>query len=334
LSALKYEVSSFDAGLFLSNVDQFLGKLHEDIETMPTGIVELDRVQSGPARAELHVFLAPTNRGKSWWLMHLAKHALMQRFRVLHVSLEMSIQRCAIRYVQTLFSISKREAEVRVPELEVENNTVAAIGYRTMKRPTLNDPDIRPLIAGKMKKMGRRLKLVIQEFATGSLTITGLQVYLDRLERMHKFVPDLILVDYADNMKLNTDNYRLDLGALYKNLRRIAVERNCAVATASQSNRAGEDARFITLKHLGEDYSKAQTADVVISYNQTQQERELGLARLFVAKSRNDEAGGTVLIAQGYAVGQFCVQSSMISPARYWDLVDGFSGKKDTDDED
>jgi hypothetical protein len=84
----------------------------------------------------------------------------------------------------------------------------------------------------------------------------------------------------------------------------------------------GEDSRVISLKHLAEDYSKAATADIVLAYCQTQQELELNLARIFVAKARDEARGQIFLISQAYNIGQFCVDSTTITD-RYWTLVAG-----------
>jgi len=155
-----------------------------------------------------------------------------------------------------------------------------------------------------------------------SLTIDGLEAYLSMLEE-EGFIPDVLVVDFADLMKINAENIRADTGQIYKDLRRVAVERNWAVVTASQSNRTGEDARILTMKHFAEDYSKAGTADNIVTYNQTKDEKELGLARLFGLKARDERSGQIILITQSYSSGQFALDAIRLgSSKKYWDIVD------------
>jgi hypothetical protein len=110
----------------------------------------------------------------------------------------------------------------------------------------------------------------------------------------------LLLIDYADLMKTSSENRRVDLGEIYKQLRGMAMERNIAIATVTQSNREGVRAKQLTEANIGEDWSKMQTSDVMLSYNQSEQE---GL-----------------LITQNYKAGQFCLQSAGCTQ-QYYDLV-------------
>jgi len=148
-----------------------------------------------------------------------------------------------------------------------------------------------------------------------------LRGYLDSLEMSRRIVPDLLLVDYADLMSIGTRDYRHELGNLYKDLRGLAVSRNIAVATASQSNRSSLDAKIITGGSVAEDFSKIATSDVVLTYNRTEAERTIGTARLWVEKGRNDADKFTLLISQNYATGQFCISSTRMMPRKYWEAV-------------
>ncbi|MFH1738370.1 MAG: hypothetical protein ABIH23_05135, partial [bacterium] len=122
-------------------------------------------------------------------------------------------------------------------------------------------------------------------------------------------------------------DYRIALGSLYKDLRGLAVERNIAIATASQTNREFAGKKLITGRGVAEDYSKIATCDTIITYNQTEAEMRLGTARLYVDKGRNEEAKFSVMIAQSYKTGQFCLRSRRMAP-RYWSIVDPDGEKK------
>lgn len=296
-------------------------------DAMPTGIEYLDRIRCGPTKAELLTILAAPGRGKSWGLMHFGKYALLNRNKVLHVTLEMSEERCAQRYMQSIFSIGLHNTNKAVSVLgKDDRGSLIDISSVRLDRPSYDDGDIHDYLSSRVEKIKNRIPLVIKKFPTSSLTVGGLESYVDMLERSEGFIPDFVIVDYADLMSTNSKYLREDLNAIYKNLRGFGEERNIAVATASQSNRSGEDARVLTLKHLGEDYSKAATSDIVLSYNQTAQEKSLGLARLFTAKVRNEESGRTVLLSQHYNAGQFALESALFGND-YWDMLEENSGE-------
>jgi len=253
-------------------------------------------------------------------LIHLAKTALANRKRVVYVTLEMDERRIAQRLIQTFCAISKRREEIVTAVFE-ENELGQLIGIEDRRRESrlsFEDDDAVKKVSRKMKKFARRSPLVVRQFPTGALTIRELRAYLDSLEAQQGITPDLLLVDYADLMSLDTKNYRIDLGTLYKELRGLAVERNIAIATACQTNRDSAGRKDITGRGVAEDFSKIGTCDTILTYNQTEAEHKRGLARIYVDKGRYDEGKFKVLIAQSYATGQFCLASRRMASQSYW----------------
>jgi replicative DNA helicase len=298
-------------------------------EVAPLGIEPMDRMYMGPAAGELFTFLAPTNRGKSWFLQHVARACLLQRLKVLDISLEMSAIKKGRRYVQSVLSMTKRQmSEVRTQILQTDDRgLLTRIDADTLTdRRSLADSDAHNFVNKRLQRLRMLDNLIIKQFPTGQLTIDAMYAYMDMLEQYEGFVPDVLLVDYADLMKIDTANLRLDTGRVYKELRGVAVERNIRVFTASQTNRGGEDSKVLTVKYMGEDYSKAQTSDTVVSYNQTKNEKAMGVARLFVAKARDEASSQTVVISQAYAIGQFCLGAALL-PHDYWSMVDDDDGE-------
>src|SRR5690606_2236990 len=157
------------------------------------------------------------------------------------------------------------------------------------------------------------------------------EAYLDNLEITEGFVPDLLVVDYPDLMKLpqtGGGQYRHGLAEVYKNLRGVAVARNIALACPTQSNRAGAGANTAGRTNVSEAYSKIADADAVVTYSQTEMEKKLNLARLKVVAGRNDEDNLTVVLSQNYGMGQYLVDSVLMDHD-YFDLI----GAEDVDDD-
>lgn len=314
-SGLSNQSLSFELGTQFQNPGEVLKFMDVTEQGILTGIGELDRRDICPRPGEMFMFIAPAKKGKSWALISLGKRALMQRKKVLHITLEMSEQRVAQRYLQAFFSVSKRDPKVRVPVFSKdERGILIDIDHEETKHLTLADPNIRTILTKKIKKeFSRRPPLIIKQFPTGSLTIPALKAYLDGLERFHKIIPDMIVLDYPDLMDIDGNDVRISTGKLYKDLRGVAVSHNLAMVVASQGNRSSSTAKMVTDAMVAEDYSKIATADNVTTYSQTPQEHKLGLARLFVSNGRNDEDKFVVLISQSYATGQFCLDSALMN---------------------
>lgn len=282
-----------------------------------TGIKKIDDLGIGPHRKELHLFVALPGRGKSHWLVNLGLRAWRENYCVLHVTLEMSEVRVQQRYLQSALAIPSYDIgnpEVVKMELAPDGSLLDFKKESITYNFALDDPrvadKIRKALENKLKyRPGRAKKLLVKEFSSGSLTIPQLSAFLDTLRDQVNFVPDLLLLDYVDIMRLNYDNMRASLDQLYVQLRGLAVERNLAIATASQSNRKGMERGGVSMATLAEHFGKAMITDIVFSYNQTSMEKRLGLARVRVEKARNAEDKFEILIKQRYELCQFVIQS-------------------------
>ena len=334
-AASKDQINIFDAGTRLTDLSRALRFLDTDKEKFYTGIKELDTKDLTPARKELYLFIGLAGSGKTQFMINLARQSLVRGHRVLHISCEMSEERMAERYYSNLFGITKRYESYKLSRFE--NDTVGNLAnistHEYLPKTFFTQDGIRKHLTGKVLDSSYDLhNLYIKEFPTGSLTINGLRAFLDTLESSG-FIPDLLLVDYADIMKLPGDqNYRIALGQIYKELRGIAVERNIAVVTVSQSNRAGKKAKKIAEDNVAEDWSKVATTDTIITYNQTDAEASLGLARLYVSNTRVGEQDRfVVLVTQAYRIGQFCLDSAML-PHTYDSHLEALLGKSIDED--
>jgi replicative DNA helicase len=165
------------------------------------------------------------------------------------------------------------------------------------------------------------------------LSANGLRAYLDALESVHGFIPDMIILDYVGIMKTDEKNPRTSLGRMFEEFRAICVERNAAGVTAHQVSKMGADAQLVKATHVAEDWSLIMTADQAITYSQTPEEEKVGLARLFVAKARTEEDKFGVVITQSYKLGQFALSSAPLDKT-YEDYLEEVSPKRWNDDDD
>lgn len=258
----------------------------------------------------------------TWMLIQLAKMAMLHRLKVCHITLEMSEERSAQRYMQALFAMSKRKEKSIVTKFNRDSlGRLEGFDEKEISpRLSMDDPKIAAKLQRRIKKFGPRLldNIIIKQFPTGTLSVRQLEAYLDGLENSERFVPDLLIIDYPDLMNIDKNNYRLSIDEIYKQLRGIFVKRNVAGAIVSQGNRSSEKAKHVGSDNVAEAWSKIAHADCVITYNQTTAEKRMNLARLHVSAGRNDEDRITVVISQNYNMGIFAVDSVLMAGANYW----------------
>lgn len=329
----------FDAGTRLKDVDKVLDFLDQHFNEFSTGVEQLDKKNVVPARGAVLFFLAPTRRGKSWWLVNLGKQALLQRKNVLHITLEMGEEETMQRYYQALFSIPKHPEDIEIFELDTDEHGRFEHAKSEVIKPKVSfeSKNIRKFLR---KSINRNLvqrmseRLIVKRFAPRSLTCNQLRAYLDTLEAANGWVPDLIVLDYIGIMATDANNHRISLGRVMEDFRAVCIERNAAGATAGQSSKAGEESFQVKITHVAEDWSLIGTADIAVTFSQTSAERARGLARLWVDKCRGEADNWGVVVTQAYALGQFVLQSAPLGKA-YTDYAQSLEKRaKDDDDDD
>lgn len=330
---------SFDPGVLMSNTTRLAESVRNAGKSeFITGIKEFDDAHITPVRKELMVFVAPSGRGKSWFLAHLVKQSYLLRKKVLYITLELSEDQVLQRCWREIFFIAKNKNDKFETSI-VETNPDDKDGY-IIETETLQ-PEFTFMSNELDEELHRRLVLyekrmeniLIKQFPTRALSINGLRGYLDNLEIVHKFVPDLLVIDYPKLMKIDSKNLRISLGETMEEIRGICVERNMAGVIPHQASKAGAQALRVKGIHMSEDFSIYQTADCVITYSSTEEEVARGFARLYVDKSRSERGNFGVLITQSYALGQFVV-SSIPLPRFYNESKLGFVDDDDDDDGD
>lgn len=244
--------------------------LFEDVEaryvaqkrmTIPTCLAELDAqkvLNGGSGRGELHVVIAPTGVGKSHYLSFIGANAMRQGYNVLYYTFELSEAKVGLRFDSNF--------------TDIDSNII-----------TEQKEDVAKFYSEN--KLG---KLKIKYFPTNEPTVNTLRAHMEKLA-LKGFIPDIVLVDYADIMR-STRQYdlpRLELKLIYEELRALAAERNVALWTASQSNKEGSNAEVVDMSNMSEAYAKAFIADLIVTLSRRPGEKASGLGRIYVAKNRN-----------------------------------------------
>jgi hypothetical protein len=127
-------------------------------------------------------------------------------------------------------------------------------------------------------------------FPSMTQTVDELQQYVKNLAYYDNFVPDVIVIDYADLMRSNVKGEkRHQLYDIWATLRGWALRDNIAIISASQAGRSAivKDATEDT---VAEDISKLMHATKFIGINGTREERADGIRRFSMLMTREEEA--------------------------------------------
>ena len=325
----------FQAGMRLLDIAPVLARLQSLQSEFRCGITELDRRHFVPARGKLMLFGGAAGRGKTWFLVHAGKHALMDRKKVVHLSGEIDEEEVIGRYYQSIFSVSKRKEPVEITEFERDLDEFQGLTRNDYKPQfSLEDERIAPIeLEQHMISFGKKAEnLWVKRFKPNEWTVGHIRAYLDMLEQTEGFVPDMIIVDYLGLLKKDIKNVRGSMSMNCEDLRGLMIERNAAGVTAHQLSKAGELAVMAKGTHLAEDWSIMGTCDAVVTYSCTDLEFEHGLGRMFVSKNRSDKDRFQIVVTQAYAVGQFALDS-MFMHRDYKQAFEDFAGTEEVDDD-
>lgn len=335
--ALQERQAGIDAGIFFDDPKALIA-ITEKREPvwLPLDIPYLDERGIGPIPKELLLYIAPKGSGKSWFCVHVGRRALMHKLKVAHISLEMEQEKVYRRYVQSWLAVARSPGKISKTKFKLDDEDVFESLFVRQVHPRMNlrDPDAFKWLRDKMRPWGVKLhNLVIKDFPSGHLTVDRLTGYLDYLQEVQKFVPNVLIIDYPDLMAVDKRNLRVDLGRTFVELRGIGAARNMAIIAPTQGQRKTIGASQVTSSHVAEDITKVHTADTVFSFSRTKPEEIYNVGRLTVAHARDNEGGAQLLLAQSYAVGQYVLQSTLVQRA-YWEwLGKKMEGAEEEDDE-
>lgn len=185
--------------------------------------------------------------------------------------------------------------------------------FTLIRRPKKSLLSTRKVVKGIRQMYSDNFRLVC--YPKFSANVSDIKADIDRLEQEEDFIPDVIIVDYADILKPEdsrvTGRDRYD--ETWKMLGNLADTRKALVVTGSQTNKASADKKFVTQTDVSEDWRKVANVDVMISLNQTPEEKRQGVMRVAVVAGRDDEFDQfkNCTILQNLALGQVCLDSEM-----------------------
>jgi hypothetical protein len=274
----------------------------------------------GPfVRGDLVSYMAASKRGKSWWEWYTGQIAAYYGYHVVFFNLEMTPNQIIRRAWTSLTGVPRRRKAgqakriISVPYFDSENEDGPWTVEEAKKEYKTIDLSSVRLKQKNFRRQFHSGNVRIFSLPAYSATLKDIVAHLDNLYYYDDYVPDVVVVDYADllvpsNARVET---RHQLDEIWKGLRRIGQERNCLVVTASQAGRAAFDADA-TEKDISEDIRKIAHVAKLVSINQTRPERDIGVCRLRQLVERDDRmGGGKVVVLQCLDLGQVCLDSRL-----------------------
>lgn len=272
-----------------SLIDSALSLLEEEsVGTVyTTGLEELDfQLKGGLWEGEEGIVIAPSFRGKTWALVHFGATSLLGGTPVQHHTCEISRRRTAIRYYQSMLT------KGRLWILENKTETQAMLRDRNLPEWSIRDHSGGCVTTSRIRKE-------VGEF-------------VDKCD-----TAPLIVIDYIDllapsNRKLEG---RFALTAIAQELREIAAEFGVGLWTATQANRPSWDAAIVKMSDVSEAIGKVEKADVIITLNQTAEEKACSAMRFVIEKARER------------VLSKHIIPSVALSETQQFrDVTDGFDG--------
>jgi replicative DNA helicase len=145
-------------------------------------------------------------------------------------------------------------------------------------------------------KSGRSFKL--SSHSNGTLTIKHMKALLSVWEKQDGFVPDIIIVDYADILEDPTKEFRHKQNEIWKGLRSMSQEYNCLVVTVTQADAKSYEADRLKLKNFSEDKRKYAHVTAMYGLNQDvgDREKKIGIMRINEIVKREGDFSNTTEI--------------------------------------
>lgn len=244
------------------------------------------------ARDNLIAILAPEKRGKTFWCVELTIRALMARkkvalFEVGDMSQSQIIKRVAVRLTgMPMFGYQCGKIGVPVKIKRQDDETKIKRKTRSCKKP-VNEKETLKAMKKFMRRHGipdNKPYFITSVHPNSSVNVAGIFGILEKWEYENDFVPDVIIIDYADILadEPNTQGYgtRDKINETWKALRRLSQEKHALVIVPTQADAKSYDQEIMTAKNFSEDKRKLAHVTGMLGLNQTMEEKDAGIMRL------------------------------------------------------
>jgi hypothetical protein len=188
-----------------------------------------------------------------------------------------------------------------------------ATWYEPLEVPQFSLKPTRKFAKAMIDMYGDNVRMIAYPRFMAGLSDIRRDLYI--LEQHEGFIPNVIIVDYADILKPDTSgDKRNQIDDIWKMLASLAAERHCIVFTASQGTRGAIYKSDLDQDDLAEWIGKLGHVDLFLGLNQSPHEKDSKVMRVNLLVHRHKEADESMsaLLLQQLEVGQFAMDSHMV----------------------
>jgi replicative DNA helicase len=260
-------------------------------------------------RGDFFAIMGAMKRGKSHYLWYTGNRALNMGLKVLFISLEMTEKQMLRRMWQGMTGQPYETGKIRIPAFKRKGDKYE-VGFNHVNKSGMDLSKVEEK-QEFYRKMVRTGELKFIEFPTYGASARDIETELINLEYYEGFIPDVVIVDYADILKPINErvDYRHQLDTTWKKLRGIAQDRSLLMVTGSQTGRGGME-RDVTATDVAEDYRKLAHVTKMIALNQNKKEKEDGIMRMSNIVQREGKMNiNEAIVLQCYDIGRPYIDS-------------------------
>lgn len=235
-------------------------------------------------RHKFVAYIAVTKTGKTRQLLDLGWRALEQGRKVAYFAIGDETDEDMILRFASRISKRPRDAEtIQVPtSIEYDSSVEVRVRVQHDEKPfekPLSKTRARKLFMRAAKLFGGSIR--ISYYPSLSVTVDRLASDLDSWERQGWGVPDVCIIDYADNLGgFPNMEGRDSINATWQKMRGLSQERPMLVITATQSDAASYDTQLLKKRNFTNDRRKMDHVTGMVGINQSEEEKELQVQRL------------------------------------------------------
>lgn len=171
---------------------------------------------------------------------------------------------------------------------------------------TTQDIDVVKSVRWKASRFGGRL--MIKKYPMGTCTMGELRHYIEYLEMYEGFIPDVVINDYPEKMKLPASDKRNDtINDMYLECKGLADEKKFLMIIASQVTRDALKRTKLKQGDSAEDIRKIGNVDLAIGIAQVGSEGNRICETVLTNRHGPQYVG--CMFAQCLDIGQFCYKT-------------------------
>lgn len=147
--------------------------------------------------------------------------------------------------------------------------------------------------------------------SNSSTSVTDIHKVLEKWKNQIGFIPDVIVIDYADILAsepdVNKGDERSKQNARWQKLRKLSQDWHALVIVATQSDANGFGKEDLSFENFSEDMRKYAHVTGMLALHQTEYEKERGMSRLSWILGREGQPGrmSQAVVLHNHYIGRF-----------------------------